>query len=213
MNGPYDLGDRRTQPRLSRRARTRIAWIALSLCAVTVVSAVAWVKLAASARAEVSIDQAAPVTCVGGTVTHRRVVLGRAAMDVVGAQEGMHCTLTVRFTNEGRFSVHLDTATFPFMGPETGGLLRLTGPLLPYSEDNSSGRDAEVQVDEDLAGGDSMTAAYHFVFNGGGCVDGTMWVGSLPTVSDEAMGLSGSVDGHVTLAFIGHGDTSGCPRR
>ena len=62
-----------------------------------------------------------------------------------------------------------------------------------------------------LEGGESVTVAYRLEFNPNGCNHGTSWVSSMPTVAEEALGLSGTQRGSVGLAVSGK-YTRGCSR-
>jgi hypothetical protein len=46
----------------------------------------------------------------------------------VTLRPGLRCTLSLRVSNNGSHSVHVDTLTLPFMGPRTGAQLRAYGP-------------------------------------------------------------------------------------
>jgi hypothetical protein len=175
-----------------------------------------WTYVASSYRSDFSASLVRSPECTGGTVHRRQLGSDEAAEDVIGARPGLHCTLTLRYTNSAPVTLHLGSAVFPYLGRDSGLLIRMygvgvrsprigryVGGGIAYSTD------AHVPLDRDLAAGQSFTSTYTLRFNPTGCSAGTTWVHGMPVVEVSALGLTGTVTGSIPIAV--DGDHHGCP--
>ena len=186
------------------RVGSRTVAVSLVLALVTATTVAGW--LAWSSRMAdnvlVSWSPASP-DCEGTTVQQLD------SQRVINARDTMHCVIAVSVVNRGTRTVHVVRGVAPFVGPETGTVVKAD---TTSAAAHSGGIDAVFPLGTDLGGGESMTFEIVLVFNPGGCNQGgTMRLSGWPTVTVEALGRGLDVQSDQTLAFERRGTTPGCP--
>jgi len=185
--------------------------------AVTV-AGVGWLGVATSRLGHVAVawdnasGQGRPISCLGTTVTERRLGDPVGRVPVLRLQPGMDCALSIRLINRGSGTVHLDTVVLPYMGPEGGAEVQVANlaDLPRATAQPEDGLHAAFELDRALPEGESHRFTIHFTYRDNGFSSGTIWVGNIPRLSVTALTVTNTVASPRTLAFQGTGRASGC---
>lgn len=112
--------------------------------------------------------------------------------------------------------MHLDTATYPYLGRGSELLVAMTGPGVTSPREGrfvggapAYAIDATIHLDRDLGSDQAFDVSYLLRFRPTGCSAGTTWIAGMPVLEVSALGISGTVHGSVPLAVSGNHD--GCP--
>jgi hypothetical protein len=120
----------------------------------------------------------------------------------------MRCVITVRISNNGPVTVHLDGATADYLGPGTGAVVTAA------NEDGASpdgGLDARYKLRRTLGRGQTYRFDVVVRFHPSGCNDsGRLWVTHWPKVQLTVLGLAHEQSADDTFSFHRSGPTPGC---
>lgn len=199
-------------------ARRLTLLVGVGVLLVALLAGVSWWAMASARRDAVEVlwddrdGRGAPVTCRGTTVPERALGEGLGRAPVLRLRPGMDCTLTFLVRNGGSSAVHLDAIVLPYLGPEGGAQVQVTGldGLWFARRHSDGGLDAAYRVDSELGPGQTRRFTAHFAFREEGCSAGTPWIEDFPRVRVEALGTAEQVGAARTIAFSGAGTGPGC---
>lgn len=198
--------------RPSRRARQLPlkAGFTLGLVLVLVLAAGGWVL--SSGLSAGRVHTAWVPTCQG-TDVYRYTDSGQTDQDLVGewvidSRPGFTCTVSITVTNNSPLTAHLTSIDGSFLGPRGGAeFMGATSSDLPVLEPGSSAVDASYPIDQQLAGGDSVTIDLVITWREKGCNSaGLMTVRDWPGVRLDVLGMGHDVTADQAFIFQTHDD-------
>jgi hypothetical protein len=186
-------------PQLPRRGR-RI-WVPL-LVVVLLTAAGAWPASAGYARSHVHVlADVEPLTCTGTEVTVEDTELWQhyqERMPIAYIDPDMRCLFRFRIDNRGPLTVHLQEVRLSTLGPTNANRVVATSLLPPGTEpvpDDPWTADAIFHLTDpypipshQVA---EFTVAFAYSSRGGMCEGCTVWFPDNPTVTIQALGISG----------------------
>jgi hypothetical protein len=180
----------------------RAWWITGGVLALILTIGGGWLWVADSAVDHVRIEAADP-RCTG--VSHVNYFGDGISFRT---SPEMRCRFPFDVSNTGGRAVHLDRIVAPYLGPETGAVVRArTLGGSPPTGDIDAVRD----LDRTLAGGDTYSFTIVAVFNTHGCNDsGTLTFADLPQVTVSSLGHHRTVVADWFLEFDNRIRTPGC---
>ncbi len=126
----------------------------------------------------------------------------------------MSCTLDVQVSNHGAFSVTMRKLVMPFLGSETGMMVRAASVdgMKPRTDPNHS-IDAEHLIGRSLAPGGTHTLTVTFVYHDAGCMaPAVSGVSEWPWLVASSLGRTVVMKGSETFAVSSSQQVgSGCP--
>ena len=183
-----------------------IAWVTGLVIAL---GATAWAISWHQATSHLRVESVGAPQCQGAA-THRRTLTAGVRADLMFVTPAMRCVYTVRVSNDGPFTVHLDRAVLPFLGRGGGGVVKALPPVVTKVS-GTDDVDALVGLDRDLPPGASTEFDVPVGYRESGCNSGSLWIRRWPAVSFHVLGGSAEVSGDGIMAWrMLHGQGGGC---
>lgn len=181
---------------------TRKSLVAVVVAVVLVLAAVGgylWETGRTLDRVTVST---APPECTGAVVRPSGLLLARRGMD---------CRIEVEVVNDSTRTVHVGAASFAYLGPQGGAVLR-AGELEGYPSTGSD-LDQRVTIDATIEPGESLGFRLPVRFRDRGCNEGgTTTFGDLVRVDVGWLGRERVAVAPEELRFRQRGPAAGCDR-